>query len=300
MNGILVVDKPAGITSHDVVARIRRALGTKRVGHAGTLDPPATGVLLVGVGRATRLLRFVESERKEYRAEIVFGVETSTQDGAGDVTARADASALTRDGVEKALRAFRGDIEQVPPMVSAVKVGGERLYRKARRGEEVERAPRAVTVYAAELEAFDPGAAPEGDTEGASGPTPGPTPRATVRIECSKGTYIRSIAADLGRALGTGAHLGALRRTRIGPFDETAAIGLDDVTAQALLDMSEAVRGYPRRTVSAEDARAVVHGKVIPRAGLEGTYAIWGPDGLVAMAHDDEEGTRSLCVVVTG
>lgn len=278
MNGILVIDKPSGMTSHDVVARVRRLLGERRIGHAGTLDPSATGVLLLGLGRATRLLRFIEAERKEYRAEVLFGVETTTQDADGDIVSSRDATALTTAEIKAALGAFRGEIRQVPPMVSAIKVGGERLYRKARRGETVEREARTVTIDALELLAFDP-------------------PVATLRIECSKGTYIRSIAADLGAAVGTGAHLAALRRTRIGPFSESSAVALEDATENAILEMSEAIRGYPRRTVDAEDARAVVHGKVLPPAGIEGTYAIWGPEGLVAMARDDQDGTRSLCVV---
>jgi tRNA pseudouridine55 synthase len=283
VNGFLVVDKPAGMTSHDVIARLRRVLGTKRIGHAGTLDPSATGVLLIGVGRATRLLRFVEALRKEYRAVVAFGAQTTSHDADGTVVATHDASALTREEVEAALAKFRGEIEQIPPMVSAVKVGGERLYEKARRGEEVERAPRRVTVYAAEIESFEPGA----------------QPRATIRIECSKGTYIRTIAADLGAALGTGAHLAGLRRLRVGRFGEDAAIPLDDVRAGALREMHEAVGEYPRRAVSADEALAVVHGKELPAAGIEGPYAVWGPGGLVAMAEDDGGVSRSLCVVTT-
>ena len=151
MDGVLVVDKPAGMTSHDAVDEVRHRLGTRRVGHAGTLDPDATGVLVMGVGRATRLLAYAQAAAKRYRAEVAFGVETTTQDASGEVVARADAGWLSRAEVEAALPAFRGAIEQVPPMVSAVKVGGERLYRKARRGEEVARAPRRVTVHALEL-----------------------------------------------------------------------------------------------------------------------------------------------------
>ena len=281
MNGLLVVDKPAGMTSHDVVARVRRALGTRRVGHAGTLDPPATGVLLVGVGRATRLLRFCEVHEKEYMAEVTFGAVTSTQDAEGEVLAEADASALTGEAVEAALARFRGEIDQVPPMVSAVKVGGERLYKAARRGEDVERASRTITVHALDLLSFEPG----------------PRARARLRVVCSKGTYVRTLAHDLGAALGPGAHVATLRRTRIGPFDATGAVRLEDVTPERVRDVGDALTGYPRRDVDAAAARALIQGKPLPAAGIPGPYAVWGPDGLVAVAEDRGEDARSLCVV---
>lgn len=281
LNGILVVDKPAGITSHDVVDRLRRALGVRRIGHAGTLDPPATGVLVVGVGRATRLLRFLEVHDKEYRAEVVFGATTTTQDASGDIVAVRDASALDAAAVEGALAGFVGEIEQVPPMVSALKVGGERLYRKARRGEEVERAPRRVTVHEARIEAFEPGS----------------RPRATIRVRCSKGTYVRALAADLGAALGAGAHLAALRRTAVGPYREDQAIALEAAGASSLRPMADAVAGYPRREVDAAGARALARGEPLAAAGIGVPYAVFGPDGLVAMAEDRGEEARSLCVV---
>lgn len=281
-----MVDKPPGMTSHDVVARCRRALGQhgvsqRRVGHAGTLDPAATGVLLLGVGRGTRLLRFCEAYDKEYVAEVVFGAATTTQDAEGEVIAEKDALGLDAARVEKALERFRGEIEQVPPMVSAVKVGGEPLYRKARRGEEIERAPRRVVVHEAELASF----------------APGERARATLRVRCSKGTYVRTLAADLGEALGTGAHLSGLRRTRVGPFGVADAIALDAVSTGVLRPMADAVAGYPRHAVDAEAARALGHGKSLPAAGIEGPYAVFGPDGLVAMAEDREGEVRTLCVV---
>ncbi|HVL33888.1 MAG TPA: tRNA pseudouridine(55) synthase TruB [Actinomycetota bacterium] len=284
MDGLLVVDKPAGITSHDVVARCRRALGVKRIGHAGTLDPPATGILLLGVGRATRLLRFLEDHDKEYRADVVFGTTTTTEDATGEVLSERDASQLDRGALDGALEPFRGDIQQIPPMVSAVKVGGERLYKKARRGEVVERASRAVRIYELDVEAFEPGA----------------RPHAIIRVRCSKGTYIRTLAADIGEALGVGAHLGSLRRTRIGPFAETAAVALDEASGRHVRPMEEAVAGYPRHHVDEEGARALLHGKSLPPTGIDGPYAIFGPFGLVAMAEDRGGELRTLCVVMSG
>jgi tRNA pseudouridine55 synthase len=284
MNGLLVIDKPAGMTSHDVVAACRRVLGERRVGHAGTLDPPATGVLVVGVGRATRLLRFVEDTQKEYRTDAIFGVTTTTLDADGDVMAEADASALTEERVRAALPAFVGEIDQVPPMVSAIKVGGEALYRKAWRGEDVARAPRRVRVDLLEMESF----------------TPGPRARATLHIQCSRGTYVRSLVADIGESVATGAHVATLRRVRVGPFGEDAAVPLTGVSADALRPMDEAVAGYPRRSVDEEGVRALVHGKPLAAGGIDGVYAVYGPDGLLAMAEDRGEEARSLCVLTQG
>ena len=203
VTGLVVIDKEAGWTSHDVVARCRRIFGQRRVGHAGTLDPDATGVLLVGLGRATRLMRFLTALPKTYTTDIVLGSATSTLDSSGEVLATYDMSHVTPEAVAEAAAALTGDIEQIPPMVSAVKVGGRRLHELARQGIEVERAPRPVTVY-------------RFDTE----PAPDPARPGVYRaeIECSSGTYIRVLADDLGRALGGGAHVTNLRRTRIGSF----------------------------------------------------------------------------------
>src|SRR4051812_36375447 len=200
-DGLVVVDKAAGWTSHDVVAKLRGVYGQRRIGHAGTLDPDATGVLLVGLGRVTRLLRYLQEAGKEYRGRVVFGVATDTLDASGAVLERTTMT-VTRTQVESAARAFVGDIEQVPPMVSALKVGGRRLYELARAGEEVERAARPVHIDELVVEEVEPGAYPE----------------ATVRVACSSGTYIRTLAADLGAALGGCAHLGSLRRLRVGSF----------------------------------------------------------------------------------
>lgn len=224
-----VVDKPAGWTSHDVVAKTRGVLGTGRVGHSGTLDPDATGVLVLGVGRATRLLRFLTVLPKSYEAEIVLGAETDTGDSSGSVVARWDMAGVTESAVRAAAEALTGEIMQVPPMVSAVKVGGRKLYELARQGVEVERQPRPVTVH-------------RFDVVGAAGSEG--VWRATV--ECSSGTYVRTLASDLGRALGGGARLRALRRTAVGGF------GLDEarpVESPVLLPMAAAVSQIGRAHV---------------------------------------------------
>lgn len=282
VDGVLVVDKPAGMTSHDVVAVVRRRLEKKRIGHAGTLDPDATGVLVLGIGRATRLLRFIEIHPKEYVAEIMFGAETTTQDASGEVIAEHDPSALTREDVERAAAGMVGEIEQIPPMVSAVKVGGERLYRAARRGEEVERSPRRVVVHALDVEAF----------------APGKRASARLRVRCSRGTYVRTIAHDLGRALGVGGHVATLRRASVGPFHEQNAVAPDAVTEAHVRPVLDAVEGYPRREVTAEEATAMVQGRALPAFGVAGSYAVISDGALVAMAEDRADESRSICVVV--
>jgi tRNA pseudouridine55 synthase len=264
--GLVVVDKPAGCTSHDVVARLRRIFGIRRVGHAGTLDPDATGVLLVGVGRVTRLLRFLSEAGKSYRGEVVFGVATDTLDAAGEITLRRPMT-LERGDVEAAAAKFVGEIEQVPPMVSAVKVGGRRLHELARRGEEVERAPRMVRIDRIDVEAF----------------TGGEYPRATLLVECGSGTYLRSLAADLGVALGGVAHLTGLRRLRVGTFTLDEAHTLEEVAgapAEVLLPALEAVRHLDRIDVDATVARGVSHGATFPAAVLAGASA--SPAGRLA------------------
>src|SRR6476646_3739301 len=232
IDGLLVVDKPAGWTSHDVVAKLRGATRQRRIGHAGTLDPDATGVLLVGLGRVTRLLRYLQETTKAYRGEIAFGVATSTLDAAGDELARAEMP-VGEDAVRAAMQAFVGDIEQVPPMVSALKVDGRRLHELAREGKEVERAPRPVRIDRYDLEAFEPG----------------PFPRATVLVECSSGTYVRTLAADLGTALGGHAHLASLCRLRVGAFTLAEATELEQLLADptpCVLSPADALRGMER------------------------------------------------------
>jgi tRNA pseudouridine55 synthase len=280
-DGLVVVDKPAGMTSHDVVARLRRAYDQRRVGHAGTLDPDATGVLLVGLGRVTRVLRWLSEAGKSYRATVAFGAATSTLDAAGDVTATADMAALTADAVAAALDAFRGEIEQVPPMVSAIQVGGRRLHELAREGIEVERAPRRVTISALELEAF----------------TPGPTPTAVLRVDCSSGTYIRTLADDLGRALGGAAHLAVLRRLSVGGFGLDEAVALDAIEADpagAVLDPVQAVRDLHRVDVDRDLVRAIATGAVLAPDRLAPgqvlpdavPLAVVGPDGTLLAVYE--------------
>lgn len=251
VHGVVVVDKPAGMTSHDVVARLRRVYGQRQVGHAGTLDPDATGVLLVGLGDATRLLRWLSESRKEYRGTVAFGTATDTLDAAGVVVAEAPMP-LRRDAVEAAAARFVGAIEQIPPMVSAIKVAGRPLHELAREGIEIERAPRPVTIHELVVEEFDAGVPDR--------------PRATVRVVCSSGTYIRTLAADLGAALGGPAHLASLRRLAVGSFTEAEAVPLatleGDATAAsaAVLAPAAALRGFPSTTPPAAQLDRVRNG----------------------------------------
>jgi tRNA pseudouridine55 synthase len=271
MDGILVIDKPAGMTSHDVVDAVRRRLGTRRVGHAGTLDPDATGVLVIGVGRATRLLPYAQQTPKRYRGVVTFGVTTTTQDASGEVLERRPAP-LARDDVEAALASFRGEIEQVPPMVSAVRVAGERLYRRARRGEVVDRPGRRVVIHGLELVGW----------------LGGEFPRATLEIACSAGTYVRTLASDLGARLGCGAHLAALRRLESGGFGEADAIALDEVSPRRLRPPADAVRALPVVEVDEDAARRVRNGRPLPttREGSGDRVAIvHGPELLAVYAR---------------
>lgn len=266
-DGLVVVDKPAAWTSHDVVARMRKVYGQRRVGHAGTLDPDATGVLLVGLGRATRLLRYLQDAGKAYRARVVFGVATDTLDASGAVLERA-AMTLTREQVVQAAASFVGDIAQIPPMVSAIKVDGRKLYELARAGEVIERAARPVRIESLVVEEFVDGAYPE----------------ATIRIDCSSGTYIRSLAADLGSALGGCAHLGELRRLRVGSFGLDEARELAAVEAEperAVLTPAAALRDMVQVVVDGEQMRAIAHGATFAAPALLGELDAPGPFSIV-------------------
>ncbi len=259
VTGAVVVDKPAGMTSHDVVARLRRLLGTRKVGHAGTLDPDATGVLVVGVGRATKLLSFVTGSDKSYIGEIRFGAATSTLDSAGEITERFDMD-FSFDEVAAAAAGLTGDIEQIPPMVSAVRIGGKRLHELARQGIEVDRPPRPVTVHRFDV-------------------TPTDDPLVyQCAVDCSSGTYIRVLAADVGAALGGGAHLHGLRRTAVGPFGLDAASPLDEPVLRPALDL---VADLPQRQLTDDEATAVSYGRPLEVAqGPDGLdVALVGPDG---------------------
>jgi tRNA pseudouridine55 synthase len=289
-DGLVVVDKPAGFTSHDVVAKLRRIFGQRKVGHAGTLDPDATGVLLVGLGRATRLLRYLSESGKAYEGRIVFGIATSTLDAAGEVLDQRPMP-ITRDDVERALPRFRGDIEQLPPMVSAVKVGGRRLHELARAGAEIERAPRPVRVDRFDVVAFEPG----------------PYPEAHVEVECGSGTYIRSLAADLGAALGGCAHLKWLRRTRVGSFtlaESHPLAEIEDDPDATVLPLTTAMRDLERVDVDAEQARAVSHGVSFASGALavqgDGPYALIDRDGALIAVYDARGAAIRPAVVVAG
>ncbi|HEX9529807.1 MAG TPA: tRNA pseudouridine(55) synthase TruB [Acidimicrobiales bacterium] len=246
LDGLVVVDKEAGWTSHDVVAKCRGVFQQRRAGHAGTLDPDATGVLLVGLGRVTRVLRYLTALPKTYSAEIVLGVATSTLDASGEEAGRWDMGGVTLDAARRAASALTGDILQVPPMVSALKVGGRRLHELAREGIEVDRQPRPVTVHR-----FDLSAGPEAAV-------------LLATVTCSSGTYVRSLAADLGTALGGGAHLRRLRRVSVGSFGVDRATPVGGLGAAAVLTPADALRDYPSVTVDAGLAGRVVHGAVLP------------------------------------
>ncbi len=252
-HGVLVVDKPAGMTSHDVVGQIRRRFNERQVGHAGTLDPDATGVLVIAVGMATRLLRFVTESRKSYVGVVVLGTETTTLDAAGDITATHEMGPVTKEQAQEVIdRHLLGDIMQVPPMVSALKVDGRRLHELAREGIEVERAPRPVRIYRNQVVAV------EGN-------------RITIEVDCSAGTYIRTLAADMGVLLGGGAHLGSLRRTAVGSFTQDEAGPSDSCE---LLPVETAVRSLDSVTVDAPTAALIANGRVLPAWPGDGPWAI--------------------------
>jgi tRNA pseudouridine55 synthase len=263
--GLLLVDKPTGMTSHDVVDVVRRALGTRKVGHAGTLDPMATGLLLIGAGRATRLLRFLADLPKAYEGTMRLGVETSTLDAEGEVFREAPVTAHEAD-VREAMRALVGESLQRPPAYSAVKVGGRKLYEAAREGERLEADPRPIRVDAFDLRAFDP-------------------PDVAFRVTCSGGTYVRVLAADVGAALSCGAHLIALRRTAIGPFRADDAVPPDRPGEPLPLDV--AVRHLPRLELDADEAVAASHGRPLGPAGIVGPYGVFGPIGRLIGVYED-------------
>ena len=276
VNGLVVIDKAAGWTSHDVVARCRGIFGQRRVGHAGTLDPDATGVLLVGLGRVTRLLRFVSALPKTYTTDIVLGTATTTLDASGDVVATYDMAHVTPAMVRAAASELTGEIEQIPPMVSAVKVGGRRLHELARQGVEVEREPRPVTVYR-----FD--TAPDPERPGVY----------RAEVECSSGTYIRVLAHDLGRALGGAAHVANLRRTRIGSFGGAEMRALEAVGPADVLTPAQAVRDLEAVTVEPAIAASVRTGLALDRVPL-------GASGDGPWALLDEQGTLLAVYEATG
>jgi len=294
-DGLVVVDKPGGMTSHDVVARIRRLAGTRRVGHAGTLDPMATGVLIVGVEKATRLLGYLTLTEKQYDATIRLGQSTSTDDAAGEITGGASAAGLTQERLAREVTGLTGKIQQVPPAVSAIKVDGQRAYRLARTGAVPELKARPVTVYEFTVRAVRPAGAGELlDLD------------ATVR--CSSGTYIRSLARDLGAVLGTGGHLTRLRRTRVGGYGLQDARTLEQLAERfEVMPLAQAAAAaFPRRDLSAEEARRVAHGARLAPEGhtaaqaaeaADRPTAAYAPDGtLVALLTEQDGQARPLVV----
>ncbi|MEV3985173.1 tRNA pseudouridine(55) synthase TruB [Nonomuraea sp. NPDC049758] len=284
-SGLIIVDKPGEWTSHDVVAKMRRIAGTRRVGHAGTLDPMATGVLVIGVEKATRLLGHLALTEKVYEATIRLGVSTNTDDAEGETVATASAAEVGAAEVHKGVEALTGAIMQVPPQVSAIKVNGQRAYKMARAGEEVALAARPVTVYG--FDVLDIRAA-------------GDVVDVDAVVTCSSGTYIRALARDLGAALGVGGHLTSLRRTRVGPYDLSLARSIDQLAEECVvLPIGEAVSAaFPRRDVTAEEARVIGHGGRLPAAGLgAGPIGVFGPAGeLLALVEEQGRIAKPLAV----
>jgi tRNA pseudouridine55 synthase len=290
-SGLIIVDKPQGWTSHDVVARMRRLAGTRKVGHAGTLDPMATGVLVVGINRATRLLTFIVGTSKTYTATIRLGESTITDDAEGEVTGGSIAAAVTEDEIRAAVTALTGEIQQVPSSVSAIKVKGERSYARVRSGQEVDLPARPVTIH-------------RFDVHGIRRVNSGRLQDVDVTVECSSGTYIRALARDLGQALGVGGHLTALRRTQVGPYSLPQARSLEQLAERLdVLSLEDAGRAlFPVRELTDAEAADVSHGRRIPPSeGAEVPVAAFSPDGtLVALLENRGGAARTVLVFAPG
>ena len=284
--GLVIVDKPAGMTSHDVVGRCRRIFGTRKVGHAGTLDPMATGVLVIGIERATKILGLISATSKSYAATIRLGASTTTDDAEGDVVAEVPAANVTAEQIHANIAPLRGEISQRPSAVSAVKVGGKRAYQLVREGEQVELAARTVRIDRFDVLAIRRDSA---------------FLDVDVEVDCSSGTYIRALARDLGEALGVGGHLIALRRTRVGGYGLDHARTLDDLAENPTLSypLDEAcLLAFVRRNITEEQAVDAGHGRPLPAAGIDGVYAATDPGGRVfALLEDKGERTRSVVVI---
>lgn len=283
--GLVIVDKPAGVTSHDVVGRCRRIFGTRKVGHAGTLDPMATGVLVVGIERATKILGLLTVTDKSYAATMRLGQTTSTEDAEGEVLQTVSAD-VSDSQIGEAVAALRGEIAQVPSAVSAIKVDGKRAYKLVREGQTVELAPRDVRI-----DRFD-----VLDIRHHDGLID-----VDVEVDCSSGTYIRALARDVGAALNVGGHLTALRRTRVGRFGLDQARTLDDLaeTARLSYSLDEAcLQSFPRRDLTADEAEDTRHGRPLKPAGIDGVYAATAPDGhVVALLNDESNRTKPVVVL---
>lgn len=284
--GIVIVDKPGGMTSHDVVSRCRRIFGTRKVGHAGTLDPMATGVLVVGIERATKILGLLSATTKSYAATIRLGRSTTTDDVEGEVLEDNSAQNVADDSVLEVIGRMRGDISQRPSAVSAVKVGGKRAYQLVREGQEVELAERTVRIDRFDALRFR---------------RDGPFLDVDVEVDCSSGTYIRALARDLGRQLGVGGHLTALRRTRVGGYGLEHAHSLEGLSDDPALSYSlddACLLAFPRRDVTAAEAADASHGRPLSASGLEGIHAATDPDGrVIALLKDHRGSTKSVVVI---
>jgi tRNA pseudouridine55 synthase len=285
--GLVIVDKPAAWTSHDVVARLRRLAGTRRVGHAGTLDPMATGVLVVGVGAATRLLHHLVLTDKAYTATIRLGQATVTDDAEGAIVGGASAADVIEDAVRAAMDELTGEIDQVPSAVSAIKVAGQRAHARVRAGEDVVLAARPVTGNRFAATAFRRPTTELLDVD--------------VEVECSAGTYVRALARDVGAALGVGGHLTALRRTRVGPFPVTLARTLDELEGMddpVTLPLADAVRAaFPSREIDATECRELGFGRSLSPRGIAGVHGAFAPDGtVVALLRETDDAARPVLV----
>ncbi len=283
MNGLVVVDKSGGMTSHDVVARVRRLAGTRKVGHAGTLDPMATGVLVLGINRATRLLGHLILTDKSYDATVRLGATTTTDDAEGEVVATASTEGVTEQQVRDALAGFVGEIDQVPSAVSAIKVDGRRAYHRVRAGEQVELEPRRVRIDSVDVHEV------AGD-------------EVRISVRCSSGTYIRAIARDLGERLGTGGHLTSLRRTSVGPYALDTARTLEQLEEElVVLPIGDAARqAFPALDLDGSQATDVGFGRKLPlQLGHVGPVALFAPDGgFLALYEQDGELARAVAVFV--
>jgi len=284
--GVVVVDKPSGMTSHDVVSRCRRVFGTRKVGHAGTLDPMATGVLVIGIDRATKILGLITATEKSYTATIRLGRTTATDDAEGEVLQDVSAAHLTDDAIMAGIAPLRGEISQRPSTVSAIKVGGKRAYQLAREGEQVELPARTVRVDRFEV---------------LGQRRDGPFIDIDVEVDCSSGTYIRALARDLGTALGVGGHLTALRRTRVGGYGIHHGRTLEELADGPALSytLDEAcLLAFPRRDITSEQAADVAHGRPLPAAGIDGVHAATDPEGrVIALLEDRGAKTKSVVVI---
>jgi tRNA pseudouridine55 synthase len=269
MDGFLVINKPQGITSHDAVAFARRRLKIKKIGHAGTLDPMATGVLILGIGSATRLLEYVQNTEKEYEAEVTFGATSNTDDAEGELTSFPNSKNLTREDLEAILPEFLGEVNQIPPQFSAIKIDGQRSYSRARKGEDVKLKPRKVQIQAIKIHRFD-------------------FPKTEISIRCGSGTYIRSLARDLGARLEAGAHLSKLARTRVGKFAINHAIPLRSIRSDKMLPIEEGI-SLPQINLTRNEADKISNGQKISSRTSEPLVAAFFEDQFLAILSLEEK-----------